>query len=53
MPAPDYIHQAVKRALVKDGWTITHDPFTIAHEEIVLFADLGVERPLAEAGRNG
>jgi hypothetical protein len=47
MPALDYIHEAVRNALIKDGWIITHDPFTIAHDELVLFADLGAERPLA------
>jgi hypothetical protein len=26
MPAPDFIHDAVKQALIKDGWTITDDP---------------------------
>lgn len=24
MPAKDIIHDAVKNALIKDGWTITH-----------------------------
>lgn len=27
--ARDVFHQQVKKALVKDGWRITHDPFTI------------------------
>jgi len=26
MPARDRLHDAVKDALVRDGWTITHDP---------------------------
>lgn len=43
----DAIHNAVKNALVKDGWTITADPYTIRYEEVILFADLGAERPLA------
>ena len=29
MPARDYLHNIVKNALIKDGWIITHDPFTI------------------------
>ena len=47
MPPPDMIHNSVKRALIRDGWTITADPFTISYEEITLFADLAAERPLA------
>ncbi len=27
MPAQDLYHNIVKNALLKDGWTITHDPF--------------------------
>ncbi|MGB7441674.1 MAG: element excision factor XisH family protein [Coleofasciculaceae cyanobacterium] len=27
--AKDLFHQQVKTALIKDGWTITHDPFII------------------------
>ena len=26
MPAKDLYHEAVKNALIKDGWTITADP---------------------------
>ena len=26
MPAKDAYHDAVKRALIKEGWTITDDP---------------------------
>lgn len=29
MSRKDQFHQAVKRALEKEGWLITHDPFTI------------------------
>lgn len=29
MPVTDFIHDAVRNALVKDGWTITADPYTI------------------------
>jgi hypothetical protein len=53
VPTRDIIHEAVKNALVKDGWTITADPYTIEYEDVTLFADLGAERPLAaeRAGR--
>jgi hypothetical protein len=47
MPAADIIHNAVKNALIKDGWTITADPYRIEYEEIDLFADLAAERPIA------
>jgi hypothetical protein len=29
MPAKDLYHEAVKNALIKDGWTITADPFPL------------------------
>lgn len=47
MPALDRIHNSVRNALIKDGWTITHDPFVISYEEITLFADMAAERALA------
>jgi hypothetical protein len=47
MPAFDAIHEPVKSALVKDGWSITDDPFTIVFEDLTLFADLGAERPFS------
>ena len=40
MPALDRIHGPVRNALIKDGWTITHDPFVIAYEEVTLFSDM-------------
>jgi hypothetical protein len=47
MSAKDLIHDAVKAALIKDGWTITHDPYTIEFAELTLSADLAAERPFA------
>lgn len=47
MPAIDKIHNAVRNALIKDGWTITHDPYVIRFEEVTLFAALAAERTLA------
>lgn len=44
MPRKDSIHDAVKNALVKDGWTILDDPYSIRYEDVVVFADLRVER---------
>jgi len=47
MPAKDKIHDAIKNAIIKDGWTITHDPYTIRYEEVTAYADLGAEFMLA------
>jgi hypothetical protein len=47
MSAKDKIHEAVKKALIKDGWTITHDPYLIDYEEVNLYADLGAEQTIA------
>lgn len=46
MPARDSYHEIVKRALVKDGWTITHDPYSVTIGKRTLFIDLGAERLL-------
>ena len=52
--ARDKIHGAVKNALIKDGWTITADPFVIKFEDADLEADMAAERPIAaERGPNG
>jgi hypothetical protein len=48
MPRRDQIHEAVKNALVKDGWTITDDPFRIAYEDADVYADLRIVK--TEAG---
>ncbi len=51
MPALDTFHHAVRHALEKDGWTITHDPLTVLVGERRVFIDLGAERLLgAERG---
>lgn len=47
MPKRDIYHQAVKSALLKDGWTITHDPFTLPFGVHNLYVDLGAERIVA------
>ncbi|KKD38288.1 MAG: XisH family protein [Limnoraphis robusta] len=48
MPARDIYHQTVKKALIKDGWTITHDPLRIRLARgRNLFVDMGAERLLA------
>ncbi len=40
MPAKDIYHEGFKNALVKDGWEIIHDPYTIRYEGLKLLADL-------------
>lgn len=47
MPKLDIIHNAVKNALIKDGWAITDDPYIIQYRRTTLYADLGAERPIA------
>ena len=47
MPAKDQIHESVKQALIKDGWRITNDPYTLEYEDATLFIDLGAERVIA------
>ncbi len=42
----DKYHYEARRALEKDGWTITHDPFILKIGTKVLSADLGAERVL-------
>lgn len=47
MPARDIFHDHVKNALVKDGWTITHDPYRLVLGKRELYVDLGAEQLLA------
>ncbi|MHC5718253.1 MAG: element excision factor XisH family protein, partial [Nostoc sp.] len=47
MPAKDIYHNEVKNALIKDGWTITDDPYFIKYEDAELYADLAAEKPIA------
>jgi CRISPR/Cas system-associated exonuclease Cas4 (RecB family) len=47
MAAQDKIHLAVKNSLIKDGWTITDDPYSIKYEDVNLQADLAATRTLA------
>lgn len=52
MPAKDIFHDAVKNALVKEGWTITDDPLTFKVDGINISIDLGAEKLLG-AEKNG
>jgi hypothetical protein len=42
--ARDALHQTVRTALEKDGWTITNDPLGFSFELFNLMLDLGAER---------
>jgi XisH protein len=44
MVARDAFHNAVKHGLIKDGWTITHDPLVLRFYGKNLYADLGAEK---------
>lgn len=48
MPRKDLIHDAVKNALVKDGWTITNDPFRIVYGDTDVYADLRITKTEAD-----
>ncbi len=53
--AKDIYHDVVKRALIKEGWLITHDPYILENksdvESIKYQIDLGAEKLLsAERG---
>nr|AFM92596.1 FdxN element excision controlling factor protein [Acaryochloris sp. HICR111A] len=52
MSRKDTFHDIVRRALEKDGWTITHDPLLLRYELGNLYIDLGAEQVLA-AEREG
>jgi hypothetical protein len=43
MPAKDTCHDAVKNALIKDGWTITADPYYIIYRKLRLVADVSAQ----------
>ncbi len=44
MPARDLYHDQVKKALIKDGWHITHDPLRLSWGGKDLYVDLGAEQ---------
>ncbi len=51
MAAKDIFHDAVRRALEKEGWLITHDPLFLRFGGLDMYIDLGAEKILA-AERN-
>ena len=47
MARRDLLHDACKNALIKAGWTITHDPYTLRRGRQTLYVDLAAEQALA------
>ncbi|NEO87671.1 MAG: fatty-acid synthase [Spirulina sp. SIO3F2] len=50
MPRRDLYHNNVRNALVKEGWSITHDPLMLGDSELRVYPDLGAEKNIAERG---
>lgn len=50
--AKDFYHENVREALQKDGWRITHDPYSIEIEDVDYQIDFGAE-PLIAAEKDG
>lgn len=53
MPARDRYHALVVRALIAEGWTITHDPLALSFGGRDLYVDLGAEQGTIGAERQG
>ena len=51
MPNKDLFHTAVRNALEKDRWKITHDPLFLNFAQVEMFVDLGAE-PLIAAEKD-
>jgi len=45
--AKDLLHDAVKETLIKDGWTITHDPYQMRDYDPEWEVDFGAEKIIA------
>lgn len=52
MSRRDFFYHAVKTALIKDGWTITHDPYELKVGGVEYAVDLGAEKLLAAEKEN-
>jgi hypothetical protein len=51
MPARDLYHDPVRKALIKQSWTITDDPLVLPIGARTTYIDLGAEKLIA-AERN-
>jgi XisH protein len=47
MPQRDTYHETVRQTLIRDGWSITHDPYPLQYGESRLYVDLAAHGPLA------
>jgi hypothetical protein len=47
VPRRDLYHDPVQNALIKDGWTITHDPLILPFRRTDVYIDLGAQSPIA------
>ncbi|MEH1867876.1 MAG: element excision factor XisH family protein [Nostoc sp.] len=47
MPARDIYHNAVKNALIQEGWIITDDPLHLKWGQKDMYVDLGAKQLLA------
>ena len=47
MPAKDIYHDNMKKALIKDGWTITHEQLHLKWGAKDMYVDLGAEKLMA------
>ncbi|MGL4882011.1 MAG: XisH family protein [Waterburya sp.] len=45
--AKDIFHDTVKKALEKDGWKITHDPYRLRYGVVDVYIDLAAEEAIA------
>jgi XisH protein len=50
--AKDLYHDRVKRALEKDGWEITHDPYEIRVGGVEMYIDIGAEQIIGAEKEN-
>ena len=44
MPAFDLYHNTVKQALIRDGWSVIHDPLHLRWGRKDMYVDLGAKR---------
>jgi XisH protein len=47
MPAKDIYHEAVKKALIKDGWNILGEGYTLEYGGDNLYVDIAASKPIA------
>jgi hypothetical protein len=52
MAVRDRFHDAVKQALIRDGWTITDDPLQLQYGGVDIYVDLAAERLIAAEKAN-